>query len=310
MWNSSTTMLEVSTNIKSYNTQLDSSIFVPQTIGGIEEGTPITDLKGDTFIQLFDDLLFPTVSPTIVGPSVTFVMAPTTTLYEVSTNILTLTFTTAFDRGSISNSSVFQNYRSGSVKGYDLFGYGLSDVSTSDLTDIQIINSYNVQLGDQNWSSIAYHEEGPQPYDNKGNPDGSPLPDGSIFASSQRTIEGAYPLYATTEDISTLTKQSLVSMSSNPAPSTNGITLVNESYPTKQKFEIPNAWLDENSLSGIKTFNTNNNQWEYELGNAALSLTRWDTSTSENTIQGYLIPYTRYIYNGPDRASIKIRLEF
>jgi hypothetical protein len=99
-------------------------------------------------------------------------------------------------------------------------------------------------------------------------------------------------------------------MSVNPAPSILGMTLVTENGIDKQKFEIPVARLGIHTLTGIKFYNTNNGQWEYELGTAVLSLTRWtQTSVTEN-IQGKLINYTRYTYNGPDRGEMKIRLEF
>ena len=118
-------------------------------------------------------------------------------------------------------------------------------------------------------------------------------------------INGVYPLYATTSNINVLTKQPLVSMSSNYVC----INLVSE-VGGKQKFEIPCAWLSSNELDGISTFNTTNNSWEYESGSKQGALTFWTESSETETIQGQTVDYRRYEYNGSDRSSISIRLEF
>ena len=40
-------------------------------VGGIEAGTTVADLTGKTMVDLFNDLLFPTVLPTYTTPSIT-----------------------------------------------------------------------------------------------------------------------------------------------------------------------------------------------------------------------------------------------
>jgi hypothetical protein len=236
-------------------------------------------------------------------------MSPATTLYEVSTN-LSLQFTTSLNRGSIYNGAIYQNFRSGSVNYYNYTGSNLIDASSSISPNVQSF-SYDIAYGNQSWSCVVSHDEGPQPLDNKGNNAvAGPLSAGNLIASSARTIEGAYPYFANTVSIETQTKQTLVAMSSNPAPTSLGMALVTESGGSKQAFEIPNARLSLSNLSGIRTYNTVSSQWEYELGSNTLSLTRWTTSSTFENIQGYNIPYTKYTYNGPDRSGVNIRLEF
>ena len=40
-------------------------------VGGIDAGTTVSDLSGKTFVELFDDLLFPTLLPTYSLPTMT-----------------------------------------------------------------------------------------------------------------------------------------------------------------------------------------------------------------------------------------------
>ena len=296
---------DISTSHVFYDTTLDPSIAMVNSVGGIPAGTTVAQLTGDSVTSILNDLLFPTVYPSYVAPSISFTMSPTTTLYEVSTNIATLAFTTSFSRGQILIGSTEQNKRSGVPSSYFFSGLGLVDVSSSSLTNVQSLSGFNVQKGNQTWSSAVLFLVGPQPYDSKGNIWDIPLDAGEIFSTS-RTIEGAYPIFATTSSINTLTKQTLVSMSTSIAPSSSGMSLVAESGG-KQKFEIPVAW-PYTDLTGIQTYNTVSGQWEYQYGSAASSLTAWTVTDSIESIQGYTIPYKRYTYNGTDRSVTSIRL--
>jgi hypothetical protein len=78
-----------------YNTALDPSLSMPNTVGGIASGTTAGSLSTLNLVQLFDDLLFPTVSPTYTIP--TIVLASTITgIKEVGETIspaITLTGT-------------------------------------------------------------------------------------------------------------------------------------------------------------------------------------------------------------------------
>lgn len=53
-----------------YNTLLDPSLTMASTIGGLTAGTSVSSLTGRTLVQLFDDLLFPTVLPTYTIPTI------------------------------------------------------------------------------------------------------------------------------------------------------------------------------------------------------------------------------------------------
>jgi len=302
-------ILNASLNIVTeYDTSLDPELTMPASVGGISAGTPVSELSGDSFIKLFDDLLFPTKNPILTPPSqlLTYDVAY---LQEVSTN-LHVTFTSAFNRGSIvPQYNATNSYRSGPANLYYWTGPEFSYPYYSNNDNIESI-THRVTFGVQSWGCNVSYFQGVQPFDNKGGTmhDG-PFPAGSL-GYRYIYVEGVYPYFATTENITTLTKQSLVTMSMNPVPSNLEWLLKSENGVNKQKFEIPNARLGIHTLSGIKFYNTNNGQWEYELGSAVLSLTRWTSSAVTEQIQGYWTNYTCYTYNGPDRGKMNIRLEF
>ena len=68
-----------------YNTSLDLSLSMPSTVGGIVIGTTAGSLYGKTFVQMFDDLLFPLVLPTYTIPSVS-ISSDVTGILEVGSS--------------------------------------------------------------------------------------------------------------------------------------------------------------------------------------------------------------------------------
>ena len=293
-----------------YDTALDPSLEMPTSVGGIALGTTVSDLSGYSIVALWDDLLFPTTNPTLTAPSGTFAMSPITTLYEVSTNVA-LTFTSTLNRGSISPQYTADSpYRSGVPNNFNFTGTGLIDASSSSIPYITPATDVSIVIGTQNWSVNIGYDGGVQPYNNKGAAYDSSLAAGSLSATPTRSIEGVYPLFATTVDINTLTKQTLISMSTG---TTGSYTLVAETGGSKQKFQIADKWLGSptnNPLTGVQTYNTVSTSWEYQGGSAATSLTYWTTSSTTQTIQGFVEDYTQYTYNSDDRSSVQIRLIF
>ena len=288
-----------------YQSSLDPSITMTQTIGGLPAGTSVSELNGDSISSLWDQLLFPTAYPTLTAPNNSF-GSNAVSLQEIGAN-LSITFTASFDRGAINPQYTASSpYRSGLPNTYTYTGSGIAGTKLSTaLTDTSTLN-YTILSGIQSWTNTVSYDAGVQPKDSKGNNYNSPLSAGTTSAKTV-SIEGLYPLFGTTVNITTLTKQSLVSMITG-----NNIVfnMVAESGGNKQKFEIPNAWLSSRPLVGVQTYNTLTLQWEYQGGGAAQSLLRWTVSSATETIQGNIINYTRYTYNSDDRSSIQIRLVF
>lgn len=280
-----------------YDSTLDPDLAVPTSVGGIVAGTKVSDLTGSTFTAMFDDLLFPTVQPTLTAPSGTFVMSPTTTLYESGATITTLTFTSTFNRGTIYNGSTYQNTRSGLPNTYFYTGTTLTNQSSTTLTDVQTITNYSVLLGYQSWSGAIAYDSGATPLDNKSNPATTPaLVAGTLNSASQRIIEGVVALYGTTSSIVTPSKQTLVSMITG-----NNIifNMVAEGSSEKQRFYLPDLWTETRPLQNVQTYNTVSNTWE------TTGLGQWTTGTEAG-----FTGYTRYKYNGSDRGNVAIKLIF
>jgi len=292
-----------------YDSSLDPSTTMPSSVGGIPAGTTVSDLNGDTISSLWDALLFPTAYPTLTAPNNSF-SSNAGSLQEIGANI-NIIFTASFSQGSISPQySATSPYRSGLPNTYTYTGTGIAgSVSSISLSDVSILTGYNVISGIQSWANVVSYDAGVQPYDSKGNIYNSPLSAGTTSAKTV-SVEGVYPLFGTTVNINTLTKQSLVSMISGNNIEFN---MVPESGGSKQKFEIPTAWTGaptNRPLVGVQQFNTVSNAWEYPGGSAAASLLLWTTSGTTESVQGNTINYTQYTYNGTDRSSVQIRLIF
>lgn len=289
-----------------YVSNLDPSVQMPDPVGGIPAGTYVSDLEGDTFSSLWDNLLFPTAFPALISPNNSF-SDNVSNLQEIGA-IINITFTANFSRGAINPQypPTSEPFRSGLPNSYNYTGVGLVDVFTNALSNSQTVTNYTVISGIQTWTNIVNYDAGVQPYDSKGNPYSSPLPAGST-SSKSTTFEGVYPLFGTTVTIVTLTQQSLVSMIN---ANNIQISLVSESGGNKQKIDIPNTWLVSRPLVGIQQFNTASNSWEYPGGSAAASLAIWSTSSTSHIIQGNGVGYTQYTHNGSDRGDTLVRLVF
>ena len=278
----------------------------PSTIdlGGIVAGTTLT---GKTYTQLFQELLVPTITPTLVNPTNSF-SDNANSLYEIGCSVPSISFTSSFNRGSITLDGTFQNYRSGLPNTHCFSGTDLTTtVPSTNLSESQTITNYMILQGIQTWGACVAYDEGAQPLDSNGDCYGTPLPAGTTSAKTQN-IEGVYPLYATCNNISTLDKISpLYSMlNSNNIV----IDLIAESGGYKQKFEIPQTWVDSRGLDAVAQWDTAALIWKYPGGSESASLNIWDVNNVTETIQGNSINYYQYTYNSTDRGAVRIRLEF
>ncbi len=102
-----------------------------------------------------------------------------------------------------------------------------------------------------------------------------------------------YPFFATSVGNTTLTSQALVPHSS----SYFSTSMVAEGdLPTeKQKADFSSG---HSVITGVEFYNTVSGNWEWLGGTQANSLTLWDSSAENHTVQGNIVSYTRYTYNG------------
>ena len=111
------------------------------------------------------------------------------------------------------------------------------------------------------------------------------------------------PWYATTVDITTLTKQPLVSLTSNYFQG----TLVAETTTDKHKADFVNDGAYVITLTGVQFYDTTAGAWKWFGDDKAVSLTYWDKTTVSHTVQGTTYNYDRYTYNGVKVGEQQIR---
>lgn len=199
----------------SYTTDLPDSLVVPQTIGGINKGTKVSDLEGSTISQMFDNLLFPEVQPTIQDPSATIHFKDTFSsngVYEVGTTApIAANFNTSFNRGTCTVVGQANKNRAGNLDSGNSFIYYGGNTSTKTLPA-------KVTLGTMQYNYHAAYAQGDTLVTSKGNKASvapNPLPAGSVN-SSNLTIFGTYPYYCNGQSASSSSGDSNFPTSATP----------------------------------------------------------------------------------------------
>ena len=199
----------------SYTTDLPDSLVVPQTIGGINKGTKVSDLEGSTISQMFDNLLFPEVQPTIQAPSATIHFKDTFSsngVYEVGTTApIAANFNTSFNRGTCTVVGQADKNRAGNLDSGNSFIYYGGNTSTKTLPA-------KVTLGTMQYNYHAAYAQGDTLVTSKGNKASvtpNPLPAGSVN-SSNLTIFGTYPYYCNGQSASSSSGDSNFPTSATP----------------------------------------------------------------------------------------------
>lgn len=199
----------------SYTTDLPDSLVVPQTIGGINKGTKVSDLEGSTISQMFDNLLFPEVQPTIQAPSATIYFKDTFSsngVYEVgATAPIVANFNTSFNRGTCTVVGQANKNRAGNLDSGNSFIYYGGNTSTKTLPT-------KVTLGTMQYNYYAAYAQGDTLVTSKGNKASvtpNPLPAGSVN-SGNLTIFGTYPYYCNGQSASSSSGDSNFPTSATP----------------------------------------------------------------------------------------------
>jgi hypothetical protein len=279
---------------------------VKKTVGGIEEGeTPF--FGGKTIHQIIQEIFYPATIPTITYSSLVLNREPVfnENLKEIGYNG-DLTLRSNFTLGEsvvTSNPTKFMGF----PITYRYTGKSITTpiINVNDtLIDFLTLFSYTVTVGLNDWLVLVHYGNGEQPIKD----DGSDFIDpqftnaGSITATT--SFEGVYPIFATTTNIITLTKQPLYSMLF-----ANNIELVFVAEPEdnsgKHKFDIPNIWLNNRPLIKIEYFNTISNQFDLQD-----KINEFDVTQTTHIIQGDVINYTRFTHTGLATGLRRIKLIF
>lgn len=251
------------------------------TVGGLNAGTEVANMTNQ---ELWEAVLLKELFPALTNPSTgfSFNAGGSGVLKEIGSTI-NLTFTSTFDRGSINPQYKSESsYRSGLPNKYTYTGTSIAgDKDSTALSDTANISSYTVVRGDQSWTMTCSYDAGVQPKSNKGNNYNSALAAGTTAAKTL-TIKGTYPFFATTSNITTKTKQSLVAINSTSLT----VNMVGCTDTNFWVIDVPACW----TITGFKA------DGAYLNGNKANSMLQWSVEDLAETEHNAGIAYKRYSY--------------
>lgn len=292
----------------SYTTDLPDSLVVPQTIGGINKGTKVSDLEGSTISQMFDNLLFPEVQPTIQAPSATIHFKDTFSsngVYEVGTTApIAANFNTSFNRGTCTVVGQANKSRAGNLDSGNSFIYYGGNTSTKTLPA-------KVTLGTMQYNYHAAYAQGDTLVTSKGNKASvapNPLPAGSVN-SSNLTIFGTYPYYCNGQSASSSSGDSNFPTSATPDTKLPLYkwtdTLVGAKFASEAATGTRMQFMYSNrkKVTKVEFYNSISGKWE-----------TFDTSNynAKSGIKTYSVQGTNETYNiltttGPLSGSVQYR---
>lgn len=292
----------------SYTTDLPDSLVVPRTIGGINEGTKVSDLEGSTISQMFDNLLFPEVQPTIQAPSATIHFKDTFSsngVYEVGTTApIAANFNTSFNRGTCTVVGQANKNRAGNLDSGNSFIYYGGNTSTKALPA-------KVTLGTMQYNYHAAYAQGDTLVTSKGNKASvtpNPLLAGSVN-SSNLTIFGAYPYYCNGQSASSSSGDSNFPTSATPDTKLPLYkwtdTLVGAKFASEAATGTRMQFMYSNrkKVTKVEFYNSISGKWE-----------TFDTSNynAKSGIKTYSVQGTNETYNiltttGPLSGSVQYR---
>ena len=243
-----------------------------------------SNFTAQTFTEMMNKMLYPTLNPTISQPSNSFNL--TQSGFQEIGLITALNFTQTFNRGTI-NPVYFggPSNTSGTSSVYNYTGTGVNNQPSTTSPNTQTVASYTVLSGTQTWTGSVTYLAGQMPLDSNGddfNPPGA-LPAGTTSPAKTVSINGVYPVFATSSNPATVTKQSLQTMTSTIVIDFTASTATDPNI-----LEIPAVW---STLTQVQVFNTTFNTWN----NYGPGMANFLPYTPFNQmIQGVSVPYLRY----------------
>lgn len=272
----------------------DKTLAMPNAVGGFAKGTKVSDLEGNDYNQMFDDLLFPTVNPTFTAPSATIKFNNYSSTQEVgATGPTSSNFSTSYNAGQITLNGAKQANRGGSHDASKSFIYVNGAITNTTLPS-------KVTLGSTTFKYRAAYAQGPQPKDNKGNDYSTPLAAGTVD-SSAITLNGTYPWYASTSAAtasSPVVKQSLVAWNATAGNMSTGNFDLQPSGTLPQVFKLPRQ------LKTLQMKNTVSGNMD------TIGTTDYNETTEVINIGGTDVTYYVYTYKGATRGSVTLLAKF
>jgi len=181
-----------------YNTTISDTV-ESVAVGGVSAGTPASQLKVLNIVQVLDNILFPTILPSILtNKSVALTISGSSGTREIGETIAR-TLTASFNRGAIRNGDGTTNANPlvGAATQYTFTGTGISSTAQTGST---LAISNVIVSGTNNWAVTVNHDAGTGDYfDNKGNVednlDASRVSGTTTDSASSPSVTGVYPYF-------------------------------------------------------------------------------------------------------------------
>ena len=276
-----------------YDSGLGSNIAMTEDVGGLTSGTTVASLTGQTFSQLFDTMLFPTVNPVVGSNNSAGLSDNISSLQTIGATLNPVLNTTA-SLGTISLNGVTQGDYAGAVTAASISGPGgpyTLGVGPGD-TDIdnQTVSNHVVTEGSNSWTMTVTYGQGPMPLDSAGND----YPSIRFAAGGTRTasvsFEGVYPIkLGTSAGASSFADRALTSHSSNNIQISQDY---NETASIRHRVAIPNDMIDSQTV-GFQQWSTVSSSY------SDIDASEFSSSATTFTVEGNTVNYTLYTKTGP-----------
>lgn len=205
-------------------------------VGGIDIGYQLT---GKTANEILENLLVPTLNPTLTNPSITSFSQNLSTTQEVGVSV-TPTFTTNFSRGSINPQySSASPFRSGTPTKYEYSGNGnLRTVVSSSTSDSSAATGATTLVeGANTWGVYVKYDAGVQPKNSSGGNFSTPLASGSTSVSNT-TITGRFLRFFGPTASNPTNSAQVRALPSSTLQTSNVMTFTLNTGTVEQKFAV------------------------------------------------------------------------
>lgn len=287
--------------ILKYQSALPDDLKTPSKHGGLAAGVKVSDLKKKTLSQLFDDILFEEIQPTVENPSCS--IAPKGSwVYEVGAaapSNADTDFNILFVRGVCTVVGQPAKYRAGTETSRDV------KLGTSALQA-----GSKITLGTMTYNLTINYGQGDELLTSKGNKatnvSPNPLTAGSVKASCN--IHGTYPFFCNGQSASSSNQDS--NLPSTVTPNTKlplikwtdaliGAKFASEATTgTRLEFIFPKA----KNVTKVEFFNTVSGKWEV-FGSDKYSV----APTTQQTVQGTPVDYNKLTTTGSMSGALQLR---
>ncbi len=276
-----------------YDSGLASNIAMTEDVGGLSTGTTVATLTGQSFSQLFDTMLFPTVDPVVGSNNSTSLTDNVSNLQTIGATI-NITLGTSAGLGTLRLNGVTQGDYAGAVTAASISGPGgpyTLGVGPGD-TDIdnQTVSNHVVTEGSNSWSMTTTFGQGPMPLDSAGNDFPSIRFAAGGTRSSSTSFEGVYPIrLGTSSGASSFEDRALTSHSSNNIEVSQDYS---ETVSIRHRVAIPDDMIDAQTV-GFQQWSTVSSSY------SDIDASEFSSSSTTFTIEGNTVNYTLYTKTGP-----------